>query len=145
MTHLEARTDPDLMARSADELAADLEVLLSHLLGVYAAWKGAVQAFHHKTWMLQLALRHEDLVVERQCLQDLARLQTALPAAEAAYEQHRAQWHRLWSALLRYKMPEPLHEALHAIAAVEGRSPRDQITLFLHEAVAQWHADQRRC
>jgi hypothetical protein len=121
-------------------LVQDLEVLLSHLLSVYAAWKSAVQAFHLKTGMLELALRHEDRLVERQCLRDLARLQTDVPAAEAAYQAQRAQWHRLWSALMRYRMPPELHEALYAIAAAEGRSPRDQITLFLHEAAAAWQA-----
>ena len=65
------------------------------------AWKGTVQAFQLKTWMLQLALKHEDCLLERQCLRDLARLQAEPPAAEAAYQRCRTQWHRHWEALLK--------------------------------------------
>src|SRR5262249_39242690 len=142
VTHLEARTDADVMARSADQLAGDLEHLFWDLLAMHAAWKVTAHAFQAKTALLHLALRHEDRMVERQCLRELARLQGELPSAEAAYERCLRQLGRHWQSLLKYRLPDQLHDALGAIAVAEGRSPLCQITHFLQTAVDMWHAQR---
>src|SRR5215468_8966565 len=118
---LEARTPAELRALSADVLAEDLDVLVWTLLALHAATHRTTHALQAKRELLHVALRHEDGVVERHCLQELAQLQTELPVAEAAYQRCLAQWHRYWQALLRYRMPETLHADLTAIAAAEHR------------------------
>jgi hypothetical protein len=122
---LEDRTDVEMMALPADELIFDLDLFFWNILAVHASWKGALQAFQLKSWVLDMASRHEDHIVERQCLRDLARLQTELPVTEAQCQRCLTQWHRLWDALLRYRIPDALHEMLEGIAEAEGCSVRE--------------------
>jgi len=134
---VEGRTDAEMMVLPADQLIFDLDLLFWNILAVHASWKGAVQAFQMKTWVLDMALRHEDRIAERQCLRDLALLQAALPAAEVQYQRSLVQWHRLWDALLKFRIPDDLHEAIEVIADSEGRSVREQILGYLREAVGK--------
>jgi hypothetical protein len=137
---MEARSDAEVWALTADRIALDLDLLFWSILAVHAVWKGGVQALQAKQWLLHVALQHGDRLVEGQCLYDLARLQTETPAAEAQWRRCLTQWQRHWQALLKHQLPEELHNDLEAMAEAEGRSLFCQIVLVLRDGVARWQA-----
>jgi hypothetical protein len=70
LEQLEARTDAEVLAYGADELAEDLEWLVWTTVALHTVWHGATHALQAKRELLHVALRHDDAVVERQCLRD---------------------------------------------------------------------------
>jgi hypothetical protein len=135
---LEMRTDAEVEALTCDQLSLALEVLLDALVAKETLYHEAMNELRATDRLRRLAMKHEDLALARGLSEDAAYLQQVVPRYADTCGRYWTQWGRYWEALLKYRLPDKLHEALHTIAATEGRSPLDQITRFLHDAVTQW-------
>ena len=137
---LESRSDAAVEGLDADWLSRELELLLVALVQKETQQHVAAQELQATQRLRSLAEKHEDLAVVRGCEEALADLQLLLPLYADVRERYWAQWGRHWQSILKYRLPDALHDALGAIAAAEGRTSLCQITLFLKAAVAEWQA-----
>jgi hypothetical protein len=135
---LEDRTDGDVLALTADRLALDLESLLEALVEEVAQHQVAEAHLREAAQHQRLASKHEDADELYWTTVQLDHFQRVLPRYAAQCRRYWVQWSRHWDALLKYRLPEDLHTALHAIADAEGRSGLEQIITFLRAGVAQW-------
>jgi hypothetical protein len=137
---LEARSDAELAMLTCDQVSQALESLLDALVRKETLSHEAMNELRATERLGRLAMKHEDLELAQGLCEDAAYLRTVVPRYADICGRYWTQWHRYWDALLQYRLPDELHEALHTIAAAEHRTQLDQITLFLHEAVAAWQA-----
>jgi hypothetical protein len=137
---LESRTDAGVEALTCDQLSLELEELLGALVAKETLRHEAINELRATERLRRLAMKHEDLDLAQGLSDDAAYLQGVVPRYADTCRRYWTQWHRYWDALLKYRLPDGLHDDRHTIAAVEGRTPLDQITLFLTASVTQWQA-----
>ena len=140
---LESRSDAAVERLDADWLSRELELLLVALVQKETQQHVAATELRATERLRSLAEKHEDIDVVRGCEAALADFHLLLPLYAEVRERYWVQWGRHWQSLLKYRLPDALHDALGVIAQAEGRTPLEQIMLFLKAAVAEWQAHQR--
>jgi hypothetical protein len=108
---LEERSDADVMALTADRLVCDLDFVLQALVQAKTRHHGADTDWRAAQRLRRYAHKHEDAELLYWTAIEVEHFQRVLPQYAAQCRRSWVQWSRHWDALLKYRLPEDLHEA----------------------------------